>query len=119
MRRRNRPGEGARIIFGPRVSTQMVSAEQALPGRDAPGFSVPTTHEVLGSPLLGPWPEGSKVIYLAMGCFWGAERIFWRMPGVISTAVGYQGGFTPYPTYEEVCTGLTGHTEAVKVVYDP
>ena len=107
------------MIFGPRISTQMVPAEQALPGRDAPAFDVPAVHEVLGSPLLGPWPEGSKTVYLAMGCFWGAERIFWRLPGVISTAAGYQGGFTPYPTYEEVCTGLTGHTEAVQVVYDP
>ncbi|MGC0273653.1 peptide-methionine (S)-S-oxide reductase MsrA [Pseudactinotalea sp. Z1739] len=97
----------------------MVMPEQALPGRTAPAYPVPTNHDVLGSPLIGPWPEGARSVYLAMGCFWGAERIFWRLPGVISTAAGYQGGYTPYPTYEEVCTGLTGHTEAVQVVYDP
>ncbi|GAA4288731.1 peptide-methionine (S)-S-oxide reductase MsrA [Georgenia daeguensis] len=106
-------------MFGLGRRTQMVTAEEALPGRPAPGYAVPTTHEVLGSPLQGPWPAGSEVLYVAMGCFWGAERIFWRQPGVISTAAGYLGGFTPYPTYEEVCTGLTGHTEAVQVVYDP
>ncbi|MPV38104.1 peptide-methionine (S)-S-oxide reductase MsrA [Georgenia subflava] len=97
----------------------MVSEEQALPGRTAPTFAVPETHEVLGTPIQGPWPEGSEVLYIAMGCFWGAERIFWRQPGVVSTAAGYLGGFTPYPTYEETCTGRTGHTEAVQVVYDP
>lgn len=107
------------MIFGAPMSARMVPADRALPGRQAPAFSVPDSHDVLGSPLVGPWPQGSKVVYLAMGCFWGAERIFWRLPGVISTAVGYQGGFTPYPTYEEICTGLTGHTEAVQVVYDP
>lgn len=97
----------------------MVKRDDALPGRSAPDFQVPDNHTVLGSPLIGPWPKGSAMIYLAMGCFWGAERIFWRLPGVISTAAGYQGGFTPYPTYEEVCTGRTGHTEAVQVVFDP
>ncbi len=105
------------MIFGSRP--QMVNPESALAGRDAPAFPVPGAHTVLGTPLLGPWPKGSKTIYLAMGCFWGAERIFWRLEGVISTSVGYQGGFTPYPTYEEVCTGRTGHTEIVQVVFDP
>ncbi|MEV4132745.1 peptide-methionine (S)-S-oxide reductase MsrA [Dactylosporangium sp. NPDC049742] len=80
---------------------------------------VAATHTVLGTPLRGPWPLGLEVAYFGMGCFWGAERIFWRIPGVHSTAVGYQGGFTTNPTYEETCSGRTGHTEAVQVVYDP
>ncbi|MDG6105456.1 peptide-methionine (S)-S-oxide reductase MsrA [Dactylosporangium aurantiacum] len=80
---------------------------------------VAATHTVLGTPLRGPWPAGLEVAYFGMGCFWGAERIFWRIPGVHSTAVGYQGGFTTNPTYEETCSGRTGHTEAVQVVYDP
>ncbi|MFC5005967.1 peptide-methionine (S)-S-oxide reductase MsrA [Dactylosporangium cerinum] len=80
---------------------------------------VAATHTVLGTPLRGPWPLGLEVAYFGMGCFWGAERIFWRIPGVHSTAVGYQGGFTANPTYEETCSGKTGHTEAVQVVYDP
>ncbi|MFC4554058.1 peptide-methionine (S)-S-oxide reductase MsrA [Georgenia faecalis] len=105
------------MIFGTR--TPVVTAETALPGREHPGFTVPAEHEVLGTPLQGPWPEGTQVLYLAMGCFWGAERIFWRLDGVVTTAAGYQGGFTPYPTYEETCTGRTGHTEAVLVAYDP
>ncbi len=105
------------MIFG--RATTMVTPDQALPGHPEPVFAVPTTHEVLGTPLQGPFPEGSKVLYVAMGCFWGAERIFWRQPGVISTAVGYMGGYSPNPTYEETCTGRTGHTEAVQVVYDP
>jgi peptide-methionine (S)-S-oxide reductase len=93
--------------------------EQALPGRDQPLPGIPTTHEVLGSPLQGPWPDGTQVLYVAMGCFWGTERIFWRIPGVVTTAAGYQGGFTPNPTYEEVCSGRTGHAVAVLVAYDP
>ncbi|MFC4038020.1 peptide-methionine (S)-S-oxide reductase MsrA [Dactylosporangium siamense] len=80
---------------------------------------VAATHTVLGTPLRGPWPLGLEVAYFGMGCFWGAERIFWRIPGVHSTSVGYQGGFTANPTYEETCSGRTGHTEAVQVVYDP
>ena len=97
----------------------MVSREDALSGRPTRPFEVDPTHVVLGTPIEGPWPDGSQVIYVAMGCFWGVERIFWRQPGVINTAVGYMGGYTPNPTYEETCTGRTGHTEAVQVVYDP
>lgn len=97
----------------------MPTAETALPGRAEPTFSVPERHEVLGTPLQGPWPPGTEVMYVAMGCFWGAERIFWQLPGVVTTAAGYMGGFTPNPTYEETCTGLTGHTESVLVAYDP
>ena len=96
----------------------MPTADTALPGRTTP-VPVPERHEVLGTPMTGPWPAGAEVLYVAMGCFWGAERIFWQLPGVISTAAGYTGGFTPHPTYEQTCTGLTGHTEAVQVVYDP
>ncbi len=102
-----------------RPTPRMVGAEEALRGRDVPAYRVPETHEVLDTPLRGPWPEGTEVLYVAMGCFWGAERIFWRLDGVVTTAAGYLGGFTPNPTYEEVCTGLTGHTEAVLVAYDP
>jgi peptide-methionine (S)-S-oxide reductase len=96
----------------------MITPDQALPGR-AGEMSVSDRHTVLGTPLRGPWPAGLEVTYFGMGCFWGAERLFWQTPGVYSTAVGYQGGFTANPTYEETCTGRTGHTEAVQVVYDP
>jgi peptide-methionine (S)-S-oxide reductase len=96
----------------------MVSPSDALPGRDA-AILVPAVHAVLGTPLQGPWPDGYQVAYFGMGCFWGAERLFWGLPGVYSTAAGYAGGYTPNPTYEETCTGRTGHTEAVQVVYDP
>lgn len=94
----------------------MVEAGSALPGRPEPIFRVPTHHAVLGSPLHPDDVDLSR-IYLAMGCFWGAEEIYWRLPGIAATSVGYMGGYTPNPTYEEVCTGLTGHTETVFVAY--
>jgi peptide-methionine (S)-S-oxide reductase len=94
------------------------SAAEALPGRDTP-IPVAGSHAVLGTSMTGPWPEGSEVLYVAMGCFWGAERLFWQLPGVWTTAAGYAGGYTANPTYEETCTGRTGHTEAVLVVHDP
>ncbi|GII99236.1 peptide-methionine (S)-S-oxide reductase [Sediminihabitans luteus] len=106
-------------LFGSSLKTQMVAPEKALAGRDTPPDVVPGTHAVLGTPLQGPWPEGTRVIYLGLGCFWGAEKAFWQLPGVVTTAVGYQGGYTPHPTYEEVCTARTGHTETVMVAYDP
>jgi peptide-methionine (S)-S-oxide reductase len=96
----------------------MVAPDKALPGREVP-LSIPPRHEVLGGPLAPPYPDGSAVAEFALGCFWGAERKFWQTPGVLSTAVGYAGGYTPNPTYEEVCSGLTGHAETVRVVYDP
>jgi peptide-methionine (S)-S-oxide reductase len=105
--------------FGSRTKSTLVTAAEALPGRAERPFPVPATHAVLGTPLQGPWPGGTQVLYLALGCFWGAEKAYWSLPGVIATAVGYQGGHTPHPTYEEVCTGLTGHAETVLVAYDP
>ena len=97
----------------------MITPESALPGRDSRPLPVSAKNAVLGSPLEGPWPEGSLVIYLGAGCYWGVEEIFWQTPGVINTSVGFMGGFTPHPTYEETCTGLTGHTETTLVVYNP
>jgi peptide-methionine (S)-S-oxide reductase len=101
-----------------RGKTELPTPEQALPGRDQP-IPVADRHAVLGSSLAGPYAEGSEIAEFALGCFWGAERKFWETEGVVSTAVGYEGGFTPNPTYEEVCSGRTGHSEAVRVVYDP
>ncbi|WP_049570812.1 peptide-methionine (S)-S-oxide reductase MsrA [Streptomyces sp. SBT349] len=99
--------------------TRLPTTEEALPGRAERPFRVPETHTVLGTPLLGPYPEGMEVADFALGCFWGAERRFWQTAGVWTTLVGYQGGVTANPTYEEVCSGMTGHTEGVRVVYDP
>jgi len=106
-------------MFGSLLRTTMVSPERALRGRSASAFPVPERHVVLGTPLAGPWPDGTAVLHLALGCFWGAERELWQLPGVVTTAAGYQGGYTPFPTYEETCTGMTGHTETVLVAYDP
>ena len=104
--------------FG-RPQPVMVTPPEALPGRTDYAYPLATTHAVLGTPLEGPWPDGIELISFGMGCFWGAEKKFWQVPGVYSTAAGYQGGFTPFPTYEEACTGLTGHTESVMVAYNP
>src|SRR5215212_11968508 len=97
----------------------MVTPTEALPGREHPAFAVPERHAVLGTPLEPPFPEGTSVAVFGLGCFWGAERKFWQIDGVYTTAAGYARGFTPNPTYEEVCGGRTGHTEAVLVVFDP
>jgi peptide-methionine (S)-S-oxide reductase len=107
------------VLFGSRMTSTMITPERALPGRPGRPFAVPERHAVLGTSLEGPWPAGTEVIYLAMGCFWGAEKTFWQLPGVVATAVGYQGGYTPNPTYEETCTAATGHAETVLVAYDP
>ncbi len=104
-------------LFGT-AKLRMPTPEEALPGRDTP-VPVPGAHFVNGHPLTPPWPEGMEVVYVGMGCFWGAERKFWQTPGVFTTAVGYQAGHTPNPTYEEVCSGRTGHSETVLVVFDP
>jgi peptide-methionine (S)-S-oxide reductase len=101
-----------------RKKTAIPEAAEALPGRGAP-LEVPETHYVNGRRIVPPFPAGLQEAVFGLGCFWGAERLFWELPGVYSTAVGYAGGFTPNPTYEEVCSGLTGHAEVVRVIYDP
>jgi peptide-methionine (S)-S-oxide reductase len=98
---------------------QMISADEALAGRTDQTMPVPEQHFVNGNPLTGPWPDGYETAVFGLGCFWGAERKFWEIDGVYSTAVGYAGGFTPNATYEEACSGLTGHAEVVLVVFDP
>jgi peptide-methionine (S)-S-oxide reductase len=105
-------------MFGLGNKTQMVGPERALAGRETP-IPVPERHAVLGTPLRPPFPDGFEQAIVGMGCFWGAERVFWQAPGVYTTAVGYAGGYTPNPSYEEVCSAKTGHTEAVLVVFDP
>ncbi len=101
------------------IPTDLIAEDQCLPGRESPILGTGILHEVLGTPLHPPFPEGSEVFAVGMGCFWGAERVFWKLPGTVVTAVGYAGGVTPNPTYEEVCSGRTRHTEAVLVVFDP
>jgi peptide-methionine (S)-S-oxide reductase len=105
-------------MFLSREKSKMIAPERALPGRSH-ALVVPDRHEVLGTPLKPPFPDGYQQAVFGMGCFWGAERVFWQAPGVYTTAVGYAGGYTPNPTYEEVCSASTGHTEAVLAVFDP
>ena len=105
-------------MFAPRKKTQMPDPAQALPGRDRP-IPVPETHFVNGNRIVPPFPGHLRLAMFGLGCFWGAERKFWQLRGVYSTAVGYAAGYTPNPTYEEVCTGMTGHNEVVRVVFDP
>ena len=104
-------------MFG-RKAPVMITAAEALPGRTDQTMPVPAEHFELGTSLVGPWPDNAGTLVVGMGCFWGAERKFWQASGIISTSVGYAGGFTPNPTYEEVCSGLTGHTEVVLAVFD-
>ena len=106
------------MLFANPFKDRLPTPTEALPGRDMPIIG-PLNHAVLGTPIMPPFPEGLADIQLGLGCFWGAERLFWQLDGVYSTAVGYAGGLTPHPTYEEVCSGRTGHTEIVRVIYNP
>ncbi len=106
-------------LFGRSDTARIITPEEALPGRSAAPFAIANTHAVTGNPLQGPFPAHLETAMFGMGCFWGAERKFWQVPGVWSTAVGYAAGHTPHPTYKEVCSGMTGHNEVVFVVYDP
>jgi peptide-methionine (S)-S-oxide reductase len=106
------------MLFAAMHKTRMPEPSEALAGRAEP-IPVPARHAVLDAPLAPPYPDGLQVIHFGMGCFWGAERMFWKQPGVFTTAVGYGAGYTPNPTYREVCSGLTGHNELVRVVFDP
>jgi peptide-methionine (S)-S-oxide reductase len=110
--------EEALVLFG-REKTRIPSRDDALPGRDTRPFDVGDKHAVLGTPIEAEVPDGFEEVVVGLGCFWGEEKTFWEVPGVWSTSVGYAGGHTPNPTYEEVCTGRTGHAEVVRVIYDP
>lgn len=100
-------------------SAELVPEGEALKGGSHPVLENPKPHAVLGTPITGPWEDGQEVVYIGIGCYWGAEKLFWETPGVLSTSVGFAGGVTPNPTYRESCTGRTNHTEIVEVVYDP
>ena len=106
------------MIFG-RSKSELVTPDRALPGRESRPFTLPAQHDVLGTPLEGPVPDGFETAVFGLGCFWGEEKMFWQIPGVYSTSVGYAAGVTPHPSYEEVCSGRTGHAEVVRVVFDP
>ncbi len=106
------------MVFFLKNKTAMPDPQNALPGRPNP-IHTAATHFVNGAPLKGPYPEGSEIAMFGLGCFWGAEKVFWQLPGVLVTAVGYAGGYTPNATYEEVCSGQTGHNEVVRIVFDP
>lgn len=107
------------MFFSPSAKTRLPEPGQTLPGRSEPSFEVPEVHFVNGNRIQAPYPPGLVEAVFGMGCFWGAERRFWEQPGVYATSVGYAGGTTPHPTYKEVCSGQTGHTEVVSVIFDP
>jgi peptide-methionine (S)-S-oxide reductase len=111
--------QGVTMLLFSSSKTKMVDPGDALPGRDHAPFAIPARHAVLGTPLQPPFPAGIETAVFGLGCFWGAERLFWELDGIYTTAAGYAGGYTPNPTYEEVCSGKTGHAEVVLVAYDP